>query len=159
MIRAHIHRLFQFAAVVTVGLVLSLMGQALAASANSELGTWKMDPAKSKTNNKSVINTVEATGEGVKVTVEVGRTDGSVTKYYYIANFDGKVNPIVGQSASGDEVAAMRIDANTVRYAFNRAGKVAGSQTVVVSADGKMRTQTFMNANGEPGMVQVYDKQ
>lgn len=169
MIQTQLRKMLQFAAVAAVGLMTAFtgqtlmgqafVGQAFAAATNSELGTWKMDPAKSKSNNKSVTNTIEAVGEGIKVTVEVGRMDGSVTKYYYVANFDGKFNPIIGQSASGDEVAATRIDANTVKYAFNRAGKAAGSQTVVISANGKTRTQTFMNANGEPGMVQVYDKQ
>ena len=157
MIKAQSRRMFQVLALVAAGLMMA--GQTFAASANSELGTWKMDPAKSKSNNKSVTNMIEAVGEGIKVTVEVGRMDGSVTKYYYVANFDGKFNPIIGLSASGDEVAATRIDANTVKYAFNRAGKAAGSQTVVVPADGKTRTQTFMNATGQPGMIQVYDKQ
>ena len=125
MIQAHLRK---FAATVAVGLAVIVGGSAFAAQSNSELGTWKMDPAKSQTNNKGVTNTIEAAGEGVKVIVEVLRTDGSVTKYSYVANFDGKYNKIDGQSASGDEVAAIRVDAHTVRYDFKRAGKPSSAR-------------------------------
>jgi hypothetical protein len=149
----------QIAVVATVGVVMALTGAVLAAPRNSELGTWKMNPAKSMTNNKGVTNTIEVAGEGVKVKVDVIRAD-SESHYTYTVNFDGKFSPIVGQSASGDEVSATRIDASTVSYAFKRAGKPAGTQTIVVSADGKIRTQTMGDAAGAPnGTVQVYDKQ
>ena len=75
MIKAHLRKMSQFAAVVAVGLMMALTGNAFAASGNSELGTWKMDPAKSKTNNKGVSNKIEAIGDSVKVTVDVYRAD------------------------------------------------------------------------------------
>ena len=159
MIKAHLRKMSQFAAVVAVGLMMALTGNAFAASGNSELGTWKMDPAKSKTNNKGVSNKIEAIGDSVKVTVDVYRAD-SESHYSYTVKFDGNFVKIDGVAASGDEVSATRIDANTVRYAFKRAGKPAGTQTIVVSADGKTRTQTMGDAAGKPnGTVQVYDRQ
>ena len=164
MIQTQLRKMSQFAAVIAVGMTLAnsgaVSGQAFAASANSEIGTWKLDPAKSHTNNKAVTNVIVAEGKGVKVTVEVGAGDGSTRGYSYVTNFDGKFSPIIGTSAIGDEVAGTRIDANTVKYAFKKAGKDSSSQTVVVSADGKTRTQTFLNVAGEPsGMIQVFDKQ
>jgi len=159
MIQAHLRKMSRFVAIVTVGLVMAFTGNAFATSGNSELGTWKMDPAKSKTNNKAVTNTIETVGDSVKVTVDVIRAD-SESHYSYTVKFDGQFVKIDGVAASGEEVSATRIDANTVRYAFKRAGKPAGTQTIVVSADGKTRTQTMGDASGKPnGTVQVYDKQ
>jgi hypothetical protein len=165
MIQAQVRTISRRGTIIAVGATMAFAamtftGMAFAAMANSELGTWKLDPAKSKTNNKDVTNVIEAAGQGVKVTVEVGAGDGSKRGYNYTVNFDGKFAPIIGTSAIGDEVSATRIDANTVKYAFKKAGKESSSQVVVVSADGKTRTQTFMNVKGEPsGMIQVFNKQ
>jgi hypothetical protein len=159
MIQASIRKFSRLAAVVAVGLAMAFTGNAFAQTGNSELGTWKMNPAKSKTNNKDVTNTIEAVGDSIKVQVDVIRAD-SESHYSYTLKLDGTFVKIDGAAASGDEVAGTRIDANTVRYDFKRAGKTAGSQSIVVSADGKTRTQTMLNASGAPtGTVQVYEKQ
>ena len=41
----------------------------------------------------------------MKFTVELVGTDGSVNKWAFTANYDGKDNPVTGKSPYGDAVA------------------------------------------------------
>lgn len=152
-------------AAVAVALVV-LGGTTLAQSSNPQLGTWKLNAAKSKTSpgtgNKSGTLKMEAAGAGVKATVDLVAEDGTVRHYTYTANYDGKDNPVVGNSANGDVVALTRVDANTVRTINKKNGKVTTTQVAVVSADGKTRTLTSNGTNALGQMTQnvtVWDKQ
>src|ERR1700682_5605157 len=97
-------RIWQMALVgaVTVALVGALSGTAFAQSSNSEVGTWKLNVAKSKwspgTALKSGTTKVEAAGAGVKTIVDSVSDDGTVRHYEYSLNYDGKDNPVVGNS-------------------------------------------------------------
>ena len=70
------------AVAITLAVVLLAVGTALAQSPNSEVGTWKMNVAKSKfspgTESKSGTIKVEAAGAGVKFTVDRVAADGTV---------------------------------------------------------------------------------
>ena len=76
-------RQMSLVAVVAVGLVVVLGSTALAQSSNSELGTWKLNVAKSKfspgTAVKSGTIKVEAAGAGIKTVVNV---DGTVNDHF-----------------------------------------------------------------------------
>ncbi|MEI6667545.1 MAG: hypothetical protein WCP29_05250 [Acidobacteriota bacterium] len=153
-------------AVVACGLVVLLGGAAFAQSSNSMIGTWKINLATSKYSAgkapKSAAFTVEAAGAGFKVKVDSVSADGTVAKWAYSASYDGKDNPITGNCAYGDIVAATRLDANTTRYIYKKGGKVTVTQTHTVSSDGKMDTiaGTGTNAAGQTvNSVVVYDKQ
>ena len=153
-------------ALVALGLVVVLAGTTLAQSNTSGIGTWKVNIAKSQyaagTAPKSATFTVEAVGAGIKATVDAVAADGTVSHWGFTANYDGKDNPITGNSPYGDVVAATRVDANTVRVIYKKGGTVTVTQTHVVSSDGKTDTitNTSTNAAGTTvSSVAVYDKQ
>ncbi|MCX6542821.1 MAG: hypothetical protein NTV05_00200 [Acidobacteria bacterium] len=153
-------------AVLALGLVVELAGTTLAQSNDPRLGTWKLNLAKSTyaagTAPKSVTFTTVAAGAGVKVTVDTVAADGTVEHWAYTANYDGKDFPIVGNNSQADTGARTRVDANTVRTVYKKAGKVAVTQTSVVSSDGKTIsiTSTGTDAKGQTvKSVAVYDKQ
>src|ERR1700736_5832798 len=91
-------RQMSLVAVVAVGLVVVLGGTALAQSSNTELGTWKLNVAKSKfspgTAVKSGTIKVEAAGAGIKLVVDTVGADGTVRHYEYTVNYDGKDSPV-----------------------------------------------------------------
>ena len=158
-------RLLLFATVFALSLVGSGL---LLAQTDSSIGTWKLNVAKSKYSpgppTKSQMRTVEAQGAGVKVSVEGVAADGSRVAYSYTTNYDGKDSPYtgVGTPSGADTVAITRIDANTVTYTGNKAGKVVQTGKAVVSKDGKVMTFTTKgtNAQGQPtNNVTVYEKQ
>jgi hypothetical protein len=139
---------------------------AFAQPANTAVGTWKLNVAKSKYNagtpNKSGTTKIEAAGAGIKVTVDSVAADGTARHWTYTANYDGKDVPITGNSQYGDVVAVTRVDANTTRNTYKNAGKVTTNQTSVVSADGKSRTVTSKgtDARGQAlDSVAFYDRQ
>jgi hypothetical protein len=151
----------RFFAVAT--LVSAISGVALAQSDNPLVGTWKLNVAKSKAALfKSGTTKVEAVGDGVKFTVDVVATDGTTSHWSFTANYDGKDNPVTGNSPYGDVVAVTRIDPRTTQLANKKGGKPTATQTIVVSSDGKTRTTTSKgtNAKGEAlDTVAFYEKQ
>ena len=159
-------RLLVFAMVVALSLVASGL---LLAQSNTDVGTWKLNVAKSKFVGgteapKSQTRTVVAQGDGTKVTVEGVAGDGSRIAYSYTTNYDGKGSAIsgVGLPNGADTVALKRVDANTVAYTFKKAGKVPQTARTVVSKDGKVTTLTAKgtDAQGHPlSVTLVYEKQ
>jgi hypothetical protein len=163
-------------AVVAVALAGCLSGTAFAQSGNSEVGTWKLNVAKSKfgpgTALKSATVKVETAGAGVKLTVDqvvdtvpvLFQKQGfiEVRHWEVTANYDGKENPVRGNNPNGDMVACTRINATTTRAVSKKGGKVTVTQTFVVSSDGKTWTDTTTGTNtlGQTvNIVEVYDKQ
>jgi hypothetical protein len=150
-----------FVALVLVGLAGAAT---LALAADSMVGTWKLNAAKSKAPYKSGTSVAEAAGDGIKVTVDLVGTDGTAWHWSWSAKYDGKDNPVAGKTPFGDSstVALTRVDANTIKLVGKSGGKVMVNQTIATSADGKTRTVTSKgtNAKGEPvDTVTVYDKQ
>jgi hypothetical protein len=159
-------RQMSLVAVVALGLVVFLGGTAFAQSSNPEVGTWKLNVAKSKfspgAGAKSRTVKIEAAGAGIKQTIDEVAEDGTVRHNESTANYDGKDVPIVGDSPLGDTVARTRINATTTRTVWKKSGKVTSTNTAVISSDGKTRTTTTKgtNALGKPNDgVAVYDKQ
>jgi hypothetical protein len=151
---------------VAIALAILLAGTAVAQSGNSSIGTWKLNAAKSKfatgTALKSATTKIEAAGARVKVTVDSVGADATVRHWEYTASYDGKDNPITGNSQNGDVAAMTRVDANTTRTVYKKDGKVTVTNTAVVSGDGKTRSITAKGTNvlGKAvDNVQVYDKQ
>jgi hypothetical protein len=137
---------------------------ARAQSADSLVGTWKLNVAKSKTPYKSGTSVIEAVGDAVKVTVDLVGTDGTAYHWMWTAKYDGKDVPITGTTPYGASTTASltRVDAHTVKVTGKRNGEVVLNQTIVTSADGKTRTVTTKgkDAKGQPvDTVSVYDRQ
>lgn len=147
-----------FTATVLVAIV---SGTALAQSSDPLVATWKLNVEKSK-GAKSGSTKIEAAGQGVKFTVDFVGADGTVSHWGFTANYDGKDNPVTGDSPYGDVVALTRVDAKTTRITSKQGGKVMATSTIVVSADGKTRTTTTKGTNvkGQPvDVVSFYEKQ
>lgn len=144
-------------------LVVGLGGTALAQSSDPLVGSWKLNVAKSTgTSFKSGTTKIEAAGAGVKVTVDLEGADGTVSHWAFTANYDGKDNPVTGNSPYGDATAFTRIDAKTTRIIVKQGGKVTVTQTIVVSDDGQTRTVTTTGTDAKGQTVDTiafYDKQ
>jgi hypothetical protein len=153
-------------AVVALGLAVVLPGTTFAQPGSSNLGTWKLNLAKSTfapgTAPRSATFTNVVAGAGVKSTSDSVAADGTARHSEYTMVYDGKDNPLKGNSLSGDVVAGTRIDANTLTFVYKKGGKVTVTTTNVASSDGKTYTITAKgtNAQGQPvNSVAVYDKQ
>jgi hypothetical protein len=124
-------------------------------AADSNVGTWKLNPAKSKFDPgpapKSQTLTIEAWGaDGVKYSSDGTDGDGKPMHWEFQAKYDEKFVPFKG-NPDADMLAYKRIDAHTVESTTQLKGKVTGHTRAVVSADGKTRTltQTGKNAKGQ----------
>jgi hypothetical protein len=159
----------QILAVVTI-VVLALLGPGvLLAQSNPFLGTWKMNTVKSKYSPgpapQSMTLTYEAQGDGVRSSTEGTAADGSRIAWSATANYDGKDNPISGETQAvngADTIALKRVPPNTIEATFKKAGKVVLIGRQVVSQDGKVMTitGTGTDPNGKPThRTIVLDKQ
>ncbi len=149
---------------LTLSVVLALVSATLVAqSSDSMVGTWKLNAAKSKgTSFTSGTSVIEGVENGIKASVDLAGADGTPHHWEFTAKYDGKDNPVTGNSPFGDSVALNRLSANTVRISVKQGGKLTITQTMVVSADGKTRTITTKgsDAKGQPiDSTAVYDKQ
>jgi len=153
------------AAAAILALLLCTSGLALAQS-DPFVGTWELNVAKSKfgpgTERRSETRIVESSPTGMKVSVDRTNADGSSQQYNYTTNFDGKPHPIIGIAPYGADSVAVTLGAsNTLSFKLTKGGKVVGSGTSIVSADGKTLTLTSKGiaASGKTvSSVAVYDK-
>ena len=136
------------------------------AQADTQVGTWKLNLAKSKYSPgpapKSATTIITAAGQGTKVVVDQALADGSVRHWEFTATYDSKDSKVTGNNPDADTVARTRIDASTVQTISKKNGKVTTMQTSTVSADGKTRTVTTKGvsaAGQQVSNVAVYDKQ
>lgn len=146
-------------------LAFCLAAVMVAAAANdSQMGTWKLNEAKSKIGAgapKNTSVTYEKAGDNIKVTIEGTAPDGSATHSEWTGKVDGKDYPVTG-SASEDTRSYRQVNARTLHFVSKKDGKVVLSGTVVVSPNGKTRTVTAhgTDAQGKMArMVAVYDKE
>ncbi len=139
-------------------------GVAVCLAADPNLGTWKLNEAKSKlaasaSKNETVV--YEAVGDSVKVTIDGVRSDGTKVHTEWTGKYDGKDYPVTGDSNS-DARTYKKANATTTEATVKQAGKAIGTGRVVVAADGKSRTVTtdLPDASGKKvKSVAYYDKQ
>jgi len=134
--------------------------------ADTSVGTWKFNVAKSKTISKNPVKTrqdiYEATPDGAtKVTRTDTRADGSTHNSTWTFRYDGKEYPVPGQLF--DSMMAKRIDDyTTISIVRKNGGKLLQTTKNVISKDGKTRTSTVFgfDTNGDPvDAINVYDRQ
>jgi hypothetical protein len=132
--------------------------------ADSNMGTWKLNEAKTKFPPNAAKNTTvvyEAAGDNVKVTVDGIDQDGKPTHNEWTGKFDGKDYPLVGDPAA-DTRSYKRINGRTTSLTNKKDGKVTATGRIVVSTDGKSRTVTVKGTDAAGKAFQysaVYDKQ
>ena len=148
--------------VVTLALCFLGVGVCLAEDAN--MGTWKLNEAKSKLAPGATKNTTvmyEAAGDDVKITVEGTDSEGKPLHNEWTGKFDGKDYPVTGDPNS-DARAYTKVDDHTLEFNVKKDDKVTTTGRVVVSADGKSRTVTTSGTDAKGKKVSstaVYDKQ
>lgn len=114
----------------------------LAADAN--MGTWKLNEAKSKMGAGTGKNTMvvyTAAGDNVKVVVDGVLADGKPAHNEWTGKFDGKDYPLVGDP-NADARAYTKVDARTMNVVNKKGGKTTTTAQIVLSADGKSRVLT-----------------
>ncbi len=150
----------------TIGLTLalSLLAGAACFAADPQMGTWKLNEAKSKLprempKNHTVVYAVA--GNKMKVTVDGTLPDGKPTHNDWTGKFDGKYYPVTGDPTS-DARAYKKVNANTLELMVKKGGKVTSTGRIVVSADGKSRTINVSGTDAKGKKFKsmgVYDKQ
>jgi hypothetical protein len=153
----------RIAAKLTIGLAITAIGMF---AADSAVGTWKLNPAKSKSTSSNKLTSRtdvrEATPDGgIKVTRTEQSATGGPSQSTYTYKYDGKEYPATG--GQFDKVSVKRVDANTSSWEAKKSdGKFHQKGRIVISKDGKTLTQTFKgtDADGKPVEgTNIYDKQ
>ena len=143
-------RLSIFGTVISLSLVALGL---LLAQGNPQVGTWKLNLEKSKyvaaQAPKSETRTVEAQGDGAKVSFEGVAADGGRIAYSYATNYDSKETIVsgVGMPYGQDTIAVKRVNANTTTAILRKLGRVVGTTKTVVSKDGNVTTITTKGTN------------
>ena len=149
---------------IVLTLALCFVAAAVSFASNPNMGTWKLNEAKSKFPPGASKNTTvvyEAAGDNLKATVDGVDGSGKPTHSEWTGKFDGKDYPVTGDPAS-DTRSLKKIDARTFDLTSKKDGKVTVTGRIVVSADGKSRTLTTNWTDSMGKKVKstaVYDKQ
>jgi hypothetical protein len=151
---------------VTTLLALIVAGVWTYASENPQVGTWKLNVAKSKYTPgpapKSGTAKIEDWGnDGVKVTADGVNAEGQTTHVEFQAKYDGKDYPITGLP-NADTISLKRVNTNTVDGITKKGGKEVSKSRSVISKDGKTRTFTTEGTDAQGRHVKnvaIYDRQ
>ena len=149
---------------ILLSLGVLFAGVAVCIAADAQLGTWKLNEAKSTIPAGAVKNTTvvyAAEGDNVKITVDGVDSDGKPAHNEWTGKFDGKDYPIAGDPTA-DARAYTKVDERTLEFKNKKGGKEVAAGRVSISADGKSRTVTI-DATTEKGAKvsskSVFDRQ
>jgi hypothetical protein len=149
---------------ILASLAAFFVGLAVCLAADPNMGTWKLNEAKSKLGPGATKNTTviyEAAGDSVKITVDGIASDGKPAHNEWTGKYDGKDYPVTGDP-NQDARSYKKIDDRTLEFTGKKAGKVTVTGRVAAAADGKSRTvtTTVTDASGKKVTSSaVYDKQ
>ena len=149
---------------ILLTLAVCVFAVAVSFAANPNMGTWKLNEAKSKLPATAVKNNMvvyEAAGDSIKVTVDGTDAEGKPTHNEWTGKFDGKDYPLTGDP-SADTRSYKVVNDNTTDLTNKKGGKTTLSGRIVVSADGKSRSITVSGTDSKGMKVKytaIYDKQ
>ena len=149
---------------IVLTLATCSVGLTLCFADDTNMGTWKLNEAKSKLSPGHPKNTTvvyEAAGDNVKVTVDGVDAHGKPMHNEWTGKFDGKDCPVTGDPNS-DTRSYTKIDDRTLGFNVKKGGKVTSSGRIVVSPDGKSRAVTASGADPTGKKfytTSIYDKQ
>ena len=149
---------------ILLTLAFCFAGAVVCLAQDPNIGTWKLNEAKSKISPGAPRNTTviyEAEGDSVKVKIDGVGSDGKPTHNEWTGKYDGKDYPVTGDPNS-DSRSLMKVDNRTLGFNVKKDGKTTISGRVVVSPDGKSRTVTTSGVDATGKKVSgtaVYDKQ
>jgi hypothetical protein len=110
------------------------------AAADSSVGTWKLNVAKSTFGSgmipKSETRTYSSTSMGTHVVIEGEDSTGKKSKTETLLTYNGQPQKVVG-NADFDAVTTKRVDKYETTAELLKGGKVVGSLRRLVSGDGK----------------------
>ncbi|MCU1306724.1 MAG: hypothetical protein JWN45_1419 [Acidobacteriaceae bacterium] len=131
---------------------------------DANVGTWKLNDAKSKipagaSKNTTVVYTAE--GDNLKCVTDGVDSSGNPTHTEWTGKPDGKDYPVTGD-ANADTRSLKMVSKRKYDLSNKKAGKPVLTGDIVFSPDGKTRTLT--TDGGDPTgqklhSVAVYDKQ
>jgi hypothetical protein len=149
-----------------IGLILAffLLGSAACFAADPQMGTWKLNEAKSKITPgttkfttvtfKNMLGNIKVSNDGVD-------GNGKPIHVEWSGKFDGKDYPVTGNPDS-DARSYTKVNDRTLQVTVKKNGKVTATAQTVVSADGKTRTSTVSGTTVKGKKFHntvVYDKQ
>ena len=152
-------------------LLVTVLGLAGSLSAADPIvGTWKVNPAKSKAPASAAANTKETIAvfreidaDTIEGTSTETRNDGStVSAKWTVPKRGGNLTYQQGGPAQGISIIATIIDLNTTYNTYLQNGKQVGLMHVSISKDGKTFTTSWKgtDAQGKPYEYFVlYEKQ
>jgi hypothetical protein len=150
--------------IAVMALTLSFVAAAACFAANPQMGTWKLNEAKSKITPGTLKNThvVYSSMLGqMKVKSDGIGADGKPVHIEWSGKFDGKDYPVSGDPNS-DTRSYTKANDRTLTTTAKKNGKVTVTGQIVVSADGKSRTVTLTGTTPKGKKfknVAVYDKE
>ena len=149
--------------VIAVLVFLSGVGLALAADTDvtMQMGTWKLNDAKSKFAPGAMKNTTVVyapAGDMIKITTDGVDKDGKPTHSEWTGKFDGKDYPVTG-TPSHDARSYMPAGKHSLSFTVKKGGKTIETGKVAVAADGKSRTVTTTGDDPTMNNTAQYDKQ
>jgi hypothetical protein len=149
---------------IVLALALCFAGAANSFAQTAQMGTWKLNEAKSKIPAGAPKNTTvvyESQGDSVKAATDGTTNNGKPYHTEWTGKFDGKDYPLTGDPSS-DVRSYTKVNDHTLTLTNKKDGKEIASGRIVVSADGKSRTLTLHSTNPAGKKVfstAVYDKQ
>lgn len=145
-------------------LALCMLALAVSFAQNPNIGTWKLNEAKSKIPAGASKNTTVVyapAGDMTKVTTDGVDGSGQAIHSEWTGNFDGKPYPVTGM-ASVDSRAYTAKGDRTLEIANMKDGKTVFTGKIELAKDGKSRTVDIEGTlpDGKKYKAKyVYDKQ
>src|SRR4029453_11392692 len=129
---------------IELTLAFCFLGAALCFAADPQMGTWKLNVAKSKITSETLkyttgtlqtmLGKVNVVGDGIDA-------DGKPVHSDWTGNFDGKDYAVTGDPIA-DTRSYTKGDDRPLNSTVKKGGKIIDTVRIVVSADGKSRTVT-----------------
>jgi hypothetical protein len=149
--------------IAVLAVALSFTAAAASFAANPQMGTWKLNEAKSKLvpgMGKNTTVTYAEQKDKIKITVNGVDKDGKPTHSVWVGKFDGKGYPVKG-NLPYNSVAYKVVNDRTNDITAMKDGKIGWNGRITVAADGKSRTVTINGTDSQGKKFKgkaVYDK-
>jgi hypothetical protein len=129
----------------------AFLGAAVCFADDPQMGTWKLNEAKSKfapgvPKNHTVV--YEAGGDNVRITVDGTDKEGKSTHNEWTGKFDGKDYPVTGDPTS-DMRSYQKVRDRVLKMKIKKDGKLTITGRIIVSANGKTRIVTTNEAGAK----------